>query len=440
MHVLNRKDAGVLPFGVLSTRINMRHRIEYEHYRLANGLEVILQRDAGRPYVAVNLLYKVGSRNDPPDRTGFAHLFEHLMFAGSANVADFDDELSRAGGENNAYTTNDYTLYYESVPAQNLATALWLESDRMRSLNINAKTLATQQKVVVEEFKETCLEEPYGDAGHLLFALAYQHHPYRWPVIGKDFADIEAARLEEVRSFFYRHYRPNNAILCLCGNFEDAAARRMIEEYFGDIPPGELPPRHDFPVEPEPAAARRRLVRAEVPAPAVYLAFPIPGRLHPDFYALDVLAFLLGGGRSSRLYRHLVREKELFHSLDCELNDMFDSGLLLIDGRVNEEVDTQRALDRLLENVTRLGYDEIRPVELQKVLNKLEVRNNYGDVSLTNRGGELCLAAALGDVDLVNTDVDRYRAVTVADLQRCARRYLRPERRIELVYEPETVA
>ncbi|PHI18415.1 peptidase M16 [Lewinellaceae bacterium SD302] len=433
----NYPDAGLLLFDVHNY---MDHRIKYDHFRLDNGLEVIIQPDRKRPFVAVSLLYKVGSRNDPPRRTGFAHLFEHLMFAGSEGVDNFDDQLHRAGGENNAYTTNDYTLYYDVVPAENLETALWLESDRMRALNFSPRTLATQQKVVVEEFKETCLEEPYGDAGHHLYGMAYREHPYRWPVIGKDFADIEAAQLKEVKDFFYRYYRPNNAVISLCGNIDPAKGRELIERYFGGIAAGEKMPIHDFPVEAAISAPRIKRVRADVPSTAIYQAYPIPGRLHPDFYALDVLAFLLGGGRSSRLYRQLVRQREIFHTVEAELNDMFDSGLFLIEGRVDEEVDPDEANAILLAATAQLAEGGIQPSELQKVLNKLEVRNNYSDLSLTNRGGELCVAAALGDPEMINTDSERYRSVTVEDLQRCAAEYLRPERRIELIYEPESLA
>lgn len=415
----------------------MNHRITYSHFKLDNGLEVIIQPDRKRPFVAVNLLYKVGSRNDPPQRTGFAHLFEHLMFAGSAEVDNFDDQLHRAGGENNAYTTNDYTLYYDVVPAENLETALWLESDRMRSLNFSPKILATQKKVVVEEFKETCLEEPYGDADHHLYGMAYQVHPYRWPVIGKDFADIEAVQLEEVKDFFYQFYRPNNAIISLCGNIEPEQGRQLVEKYFGDIPAGQKVQPVVFPKEPDYNKPRLKKVTADVPSTAIYQAYPIPGRLHPDFYALDVLAFLLGSGRSSRLFRQLVREQELFHTIEAGLSDMFDSGLFLIEGRVDEAVDPIKANEALLHATAQIVQGDIHAEALQKVLNKLEVRNNYADISLNNRGGELCLAAALGNPEMINTDSERYQAVTVEDLQRCAATYLLPEKRIELIYEPQ---
>ncbi len=411
--------------------------INYEHYRLENGLEVVLHPDLSRPLVAVSILYKVGSRNDPPGRTGFAHLFEHLMFAGSENVENFDDYLHQAGGDNNAYTTSDYTLYYDLVPATNLVTALWLESDRMKALNFSQKSLKTQQKVVVEEFKETCLEEPYGDAYHELYALAYQQHPYRWPVIGLNFEDIAAAKLPEVKDFFYRYYRPNNAVLSLCGNFDLAEAKNQIASWFGDIPAGEIPCATDYIPEPPLEQARAKTCLADIPTAAIYLAFPMPGRLHPDFYALDVLAFLLGGGRSSRLYKALVRDRELFYHLEASLSESFDPGLFVIEGRVNEDEDPQEALAALLSAIAALPQAGITEMERTKVINSLEVRDHYSDLSLTNRGGELCIYAALGELERINTDQARYRAVSIQDLLRVATTYLKVEKRIELLYLPE---
>lgn len=411
--------------------------IQYEHYTLANGLEVILHPDDSRPLVAINMLYKVGSRNDPPKRTGFAHLFEHLMFAGSENVNNFDDHLHLAGGDNNAFTSSDFTLYDDIVPAENLDTALWLESDRMKALNFSQKTLRTQQKVVVEEFKETCLEEPYGDAYHQLYELAYLRHPYRWPVIGLNFEDIAAATLEEVKAFFYQHYRPNKAILSLCGKFDVATAKEKIAYWFGDIPPGETTKEVQFPQEDPLEALRQKTIIADVPTAAIYLAFPMPGRLHPDFYPLDVLAFLLGGGRSSRLYKALVRDQECFHHLEASLSESFDPGLFVIEGRVNEEDDPHTAFTALLDAIATLSQSAISEEELHKVINNLEVRDHYSDLNLTNLGSELCIYAALGELERINTDQQTYREVSVADLLRVAKTYLQIDKRIELIYLPE---
>lgn len=423
-------------FAISPPGIKLAILIQYEHYTLANGLEVILHPDESRPLVALNMLYKVGSRNDPPNRTGFAHLFEHLMFAGSENVDNFDDHLHLAGGDNNAFTTSDFTIYDDIVPAENLDTALWLESDRMKALNFSEKILRTQQKVVVEEFKETCLEEPYGDAYHQLYELAYRKHPYRWPVIGLHFEDIAAATLDEVKAFFYQHYRPNKAILSLCGKFDPATVKEKIAYWFGDILPGENAPAPSFPEEDALEELRQKTIIADVPTPAIYLAFPMPGRLHPDFYPLDVLAFLLGGGRSSRLYKALVRDQERFYHLEASLSESFDPGLLVIEGRVNEEEDPQAAFVALLDAIASLIQSAISEEELRKVINHLEVRDHYSDLSLTNLGSELCIYAALGDLERINTDQERYRAVSVADLQRVAATYLQIDKRIELIYLP----
>ena len=319
--------------------------IDFQTYQLGNGLTVVLNHDPKRTVVAVNVLYKVGSRNDPPDRTGFAHLFEHLMFAGSENVDNFDDLLQMAGGENNAATGADTTLYYDILPAANIETALYLESDRMRQLKFSDKSLATQQRVVVEEFKETCLEEPYGDLFHHLSALVYRVHPYRWPVIGQSFRHIEEAKLSDVKDFYYRYYRPDNAILVVAGGFDDESIRNRIDHYFGSIPAtaSELS-RPPLPREPKQRGRREKVVIAEVPSPVRYLHFRTPGRLHEDFQALDVAAFLLGGGRSSFLYRELIRDRELFAEVSAGMLDTYDHAGLLIEARPAEDVDPRRSL------------------------------------------------------------------------------------------------
>lgn len=435
----NYTDAKALFFGgkTLVSCPKKSKLIQYEHYTLANGLQVILHQVPDRPLVVTSVLYKVGSRNDPPGRTGFAHLFEHLMFAGSENVNNFDDHLHQAGGENNAFTTSDYTLYYDIVPATNLETALWLESDRMKALSFSEKALATEQKVVVEEFKETCIEEPYGDVLHHLYALAYREHPYRWPVIGESFEDIASAELPEVEKFFYQYYRPNNAILSVCGNFKVAKTKEQIEQWFSDINPSEQPLETNFPVESPVLEPRIKVVTGDVATPAVYFAFPVPERLHPDFYALDVLVFLLGGGRSSRLYRKLVRENETFHHIEAGLTESFDPGLLVIEGRVSEEVEPAVAIKELLHVIDTIRKEGISERELQKVINKLEIRNQYGDISLTNLGSELCIYAAMGDIEMINQDVENYRNITIADIERVIDTYLDVNKRIELLYLPE---
>ncbi|MEO0734200.1 MAG: pitrilysin family protein [Bacteroidota bacterium] len=409
--------------------------LNYDTYTLENGLTVLLHHDPKRTVAAVYVLYKVGSRNDPPHRTGFAHLFEHLMFAGSENVPNFDDALQLAGGENNAVTGADQTIYYDILPAQNVETALWLESDRMRKLNFSEHSLATQQKVVVEEFKETCLEEPYGDLYHHLNGLVYREHPYRWPVIGERFEHIEQASLADVKDFYYRYYRPDNAILSIAGGFDPDKIRGQIERSFGDIPPSSPEhPRPALPVEPAQTERRHKRVIADVPSPVIYLNYRTPDRLHPDFAAIDILCFLLGVGRSSLLYRRLVRDGDLFAEVSAAHNDGLDSGAILIEARPAEEADYQQAREALFAAVEEMVEKGITQEQLTKVVNRLEQHNHYKSLNIASRASELAYYASLGDPELVNTMLDKYLAVTVADVQRVARTYLRPTVLSEVEY------
>ncbi len=402
---------------------------------MKNGLTVVLHHDPKRTVAAVNVLYKVGSRNDPPGRTGFAHLFEHLMFGGSENVPDFDEALQRAGGENNAITGADQTLYYDILPADNVETALWLEADRMASLKLNQKSLDTQKKVVVEEFKETCLEEPYGDLYHHLNDLVYKVHPYRWPVIGERFEHIEDASLEDVRDFYYTYYRPDNAILAIAGGYDNSLIRGQIEKWFAHIPPSG--PEHQppsLPTEPEQAETRRKEVFADVPSPVIYLSYRTPGRLHPDFPALDVLCFLLGSGRSSLLYHDLVRDSDLFAEVSASHNDSLDSGSVMIDARPDEDADYDEARAALFATIEKFVAEGITKPQLTKVMNRLEQHNHFKSINISSRASELAFYAALGKPELINEELNQYLAVTVEDVNRVAQTYLRPERLSEVDY------
>ncbi|MFT6001048.1 MAG: zinc protease [Neolewinella sp.] len=417
------------------TKIDNNSLITYDTYQLSNGLTVVLHHDPKRTVAAVNVLYKVGSRNDPPGRTGFAHLFEHLMFGGSENAPNFDDALQLAGGENNAVTGADHTLYYDILPADNVETALWLEADRMRALKLDQQALDTQKKVVVEEFKETCLEEPYGDLYHHLNDLVYKVHPYRWPVIGERFEHIEDANLEDVRDFYYRYYRPDNAILSIAGGFDDTLIRDQVEKWFGNIPPsGPDHPRPALPEEPEQTATRRKEVVSDVPSPVIYLNYRTPGRTHPDFPAIDILCFLLGSGRSSLLYRRLVRDGELFAEVSAGHNDGLDSGAILIDARPDEDADYEKARTALFTTVSEFVAKGVKPLQLAKVMNRLEQHNHYKSINVNSRASELAFFASLGRPELINTELDHYLAVTVEDVNRVARTYLRPEFLSEIDY------
>ncbi|MEL6668993.1 MAG: pitrilysin family protein [Bacteroidota bacterium] len=410
--------------------------IKFEHHYLSNGLQVILAPQENRSLIASSLLYRVGSRNDPKGRTGFAHLFEHLMFAGGQSVDNFDERLQAAGGDSNAFTSRDTTVYFNMVPSENLDTALWLESDRMRGLKFSQKILETQQRVVVEEFKETCLEEPYGDAEHHLYGLAFDQHPYRHPVIGEDFFQIESAQLEEVKTFFYQYYRPNNAVLCLCGGFDPEIALNKVRNYFGDIPSGPV----DFeaiPQELPQKVHKRKTVFGEVPSPALYFGYRSVGRLHPDFHALSVLSFLLGGGKSSLLRRRLMREQEIFHSLSVGMSNSFDPDLFQIIGVPAEDVDHERARNLLLQTIEQVKQEGIPKQEMQKVINRLEIINYYNDVSLDSRAEELCFFAALGRPEMINEEYELFKSISIDDLNRCLHHYLDLNHCSELTYLPD---
>ena len=414
--------------------------IDYDHYTLDNGLTVVLHHDPDRTVVAVNVLYRVGSRHDPPGRTGMAHLFEHLMFGGSAHAPNFDDILQLAGGDSNAVTGADTTLYFDTLPADNLDTALWLESDRMRSPKLGAKSLATQQRVVVEEFKETCLEPPYGDLFHHLNQLVYPRSNYRWPVIGETFADIEAVTVVEARDFFRTYYRPDNAVLCVAGRFDPATIRQRIAGYFGNIAPAAPPqPPPPQPAEPPQEEFRQTTVYGDVPSPLIYLHLRTVDRLHPDFPVIDVLTYLLGGGRSSLLYRRLVRDTDTFTEISASINDNLAAGGIYIDALPSEDTPIDRARGALYATLDEMIEHGVTPEELAKVVHQLEHRNYYRDTSISSRAGELTFYTMLGHPEYVNSDLQRYLDITVEDVNRCARQYLRREVTSELLYLVESV-
>ncbi len=393
--------------------------IHFSRFQLANGLRVVVHQDPSTPMAALNVLYNVGARDESPDKTGFAHLFEHLMFAGSANVPDFDEQIQLAGGENNAYTTNDTTNFYSVVPAQNLERIFWLEADRMQSLNINEQALDVQRKVVVEEFKESCLNQPYGDAWHHIAELAYQVHPYRWPAIGKIPKHIEEATLEDVRHFYHTWYRPNNAVLSVAGNVDVEQIKRWAEKWFGDIPTGNVPQRL-LPTEPPQLEIHKRFSSNKVPADALFLAFHVPGRKDPDYYTVDLLSDLLCNGGSSRLYRRLLKEQRLFSQIDAYISGSLDPGLLLIEGRPSEEVTLEAAEAAIWNELEQIRANGLTKAELQKLKNKAESTLIYSEISALNKALNLAFFEMLGDANWINREVDYYNRITCEDMQRVA--------------------
>ncbi|MFM2233148.1 MAG: hypothetical protein RJB31_1849 [Bacteroidota bacterium] len=410
--------------------------VKFERFMLDNGLKVLVHIDQSTPMAVVNVLYDVGARDEDAQQTGFAHLFEHLMFGGSVNIPDYDDPLQVAGGENNAYTTNDLTNYYCQLPSENLETAFWLESDRMLSLAFSKKSLDVQRKVVCEEFKEHYINKPYGDVWHIMRELAFKQHPYRWMTIGKELAHVENAQLEDVKRFFFKHYTPSNAILVVAGNVSVEQVRELAEKWFGDIPSGEKYNR-SLPVEPEQNEERRMTVHRKVPADAIYKTWHMCSRLDDDYYATDLLTDILGGGASSRLYQSLVKEQQLFTGINCYHFGSLDAGLLAIDGQLVKGVDIKKAEDAIEAELDKIRQELVDVRELQKVQNKTESVMAFEDMSVMNRAGSLAFYELLGDGELMNTEFKKYQEVTVHDLKRIANQVMRPSNSNTLWYLAE---
>ena len=394
--------------------------IHFNRFTLDNGLRVIVHEDNTTPMAVVNVLYDVGARDENPQQTGFAHLFEHLMFGGSVNIPEYDEPLQMAGGENNAFTTNDLTNYYIELPAENLETAFWLESDRMLSLAFSEKSLEVQRKVVTEEFKEHYINKPYGDVGHKLRALSYTSHPYRWQTIGKELSHIENAKLEDVKNFFFRHYRPINAILVVAGKVTTEQVKALAEKWFGDIPSGEKYVR-SLPVEPPQKSANFLEVKAKVPLDALYKAYHIYPRNDQRYYAADLISDILSGGGSSRLHQVLVKEKKLFSNIDCYHFGSIDAGLLCIEGKLVKGVKMKDAEKGVQEELEKLQQNIIPERELQKVKNRVESMLAFEDMGLLSRANNLAFYELLGDAAFMNKEFENYERVTKEDIHREAK-------------------
>jgi zinc protease len=391
--------------------------IHYNKFTLANGLRVIVHEDHTTPMAVLNVMYDVGARDEDPAKTGFAHLFEHLMFGGSVNIPDYDEPLQMAGGENNAFTTSDLTNYYITLPAENLETAFWLESDRMLSLAFDEKSLDVQRKVVSEEFKEHYINKPYGDVWHKMRELAYSTHPYKWMTIGKDLSHIEDAKLEDVKAFFFKYYRPVNAILVVGGPVTVDQVKALSEKWFGDIPAGEKIPRN-LPVEPKQTAAHKLEVKASVPLDSLYKCYHMPGRMEQQYYAVDLISDILGGGASSRLNQVLVKEKKLFSNIDCYHFGTLDAGLLTIEGKLVKGVKMKDAEKAVQIEIDKIQQEIIPERELEKVKNRVESMLAFEDMELLNRANNLAFYELMGDAELMNKEFSNYEAITTADLHR----------------------
>ncbi|MFI5135866.1 MAG: M16 family metallopeptidase [Chitinophagales bacterium] len=409
--------------------------ISFKRTQLANGLKVIVHEDSSTPLVAVNILYNVGSRDESPDQTGFAHLFEHLMFGGSKNVEVFDMPLQLAGGENNAFTSTDITNYYETLPAQNIETAFWLESDRMNELDFSEHSLDVQRKVVCEEFKEHYINQPYGDIWHKLRELAFTTHPYQWPTIGKKLEHIEHAQLDDVKNFFFKYYRPNNAILVVAGKVKAEEVFSLAKEYFADIPQGHNGMKH-FPVEPPQREARTLTLHGNVPLDAIYKAWHFPARTQEEFYAADLISDLLSGGKSGRLFQSLVKDKKLFSEINCYQTGSIDPGLLVLEGKLIRGVNMQTAEEAVAEELNKLISQNINEHELNKVKNHVESQLIFSETELLNKAMNLAFAELLGDAHLVNKEIEKYLAVTAEEIRQQAATILQPGNCSTLYYYP----
>lgn len=399
-----------------------------------NGLRLVHSQDESTQMVAINILYNVGARDEDPEHTGFAHLFEHLMFGGSVHIPDYDGPLQLASGENNAWTNNDVTNYYLTVPRQNVETGFWLESDRMLSLDFSERSLEVQRGVVMEEFKQRCLNQPYGDVGHLLRPLAYKVHPYQWPTIGKELSHVANATLDEVKDFFFRFYAPNNAVLAVTGNISFEEAVRLTEKWFGPIPRREVPERH-LPEEPLQTEERRLVVERNVPLDSLFMAYHMCGRQHPDYYTFDILSDVLSNGRSSRLSRRLVQEKRIFSSIDAYVSGTIDAGLFHISGKPAAGVSLEQAEQAVRAELDELQTALVSEEELEKVKNKFESTQIFGNINYLNVATNLAWFELNGQAEDMEREVERYRAITSARLREVALKAFRKENGVVLYYK-----
>lgn len=408
--------------------------IQVNRYTLANGLRIVHNEDDSTQMVALNLLYDVGARDEDPSHTGFAHLFEHLMFGGSLHIPDYDTPVQNAGGENNAWTNNDITNYYITLPHQNVETGFWLESDRMFSLDFSPKSLEVQRQVVIEEFKQRNLNQPYGDASHLLRELAYESHPYRWPTIGKEIAHIAQATLEEVKDFFYRFYAPNNAILAITGHISFEETIRLAEKWFGPIPARNISPRQ-LPAEKPQTAVRRKTVERKVPVDAIYMAFHMSNRMHPDYYVYDMITDILSNGRSSRFIQSLVQEQKLFTSIDAYISGSLDEGLLHVTGKPVEGVSLEQAEEAIWKELEKMKTVPVSEQELEKVKNRYESERIFNNINYLNVATNLAFFELTGKAEDINEEVGKYRAVTAEQIQATSARCFVPENCSILYYK-----
>jgi len=405
----------------------------FDRFTLENGLKVLVHEDPTTPMAVVNILYDVGARDEDPEKTGFAHLFEHLMFGGSVNIPTYDEPLQRVGGENNAFTSNDITNYYITLPAVNLETAFWLESDRMLSLAFSEKSLEVQRNVVCEEFKQRYLNQPYGDVWLKLRPMAYKKHPYQWATIGKVLEHIENATIDDVRDFFKKHYNPANAILVVGGSVKTEDVKLLAEKWFGDIPGLDKPARNLEP-EPEQTEERKLTVKADVPLNAIYKAFHMPSRNDENYFTVDLISDILSRGNSSRLFRKLLKEQKLFSEINAYLTGSLDTGLFVVEGKPLPGVSMEIAEASIWHELEQLKTDLVHDDELTKVKNKIESTMVFSEMSLLDKAMNLAFFELLGDAERLNSETQKYLDVTASQIQQQAQQIFRKENSSTLYY------
>lgn len=407
--------------------------VNYNRFTLKNGLRVLVHEDHTTPMAVVNLLYDVGSRDENPEQTGFAHLFEHLMFGGSLNIPNYDGPLQLVGGENNAFTSNDITNYYITLPALNIETAFWLESDRMLSLAFSEKSLDVQRNVVSEEFKQRYLNQPYGDSWLKLSPLAYKDHPYQWPTIGKELAHIEQAKMEDVKAFFKKHYTAQNAILVVAGNVQLEEVKTLAEKWFESIPAGNHYQRQ-LSVEKKQVKARRKVIKSDVPNDSIMIAFHMEGRTDPSYYTCDLISDILSQGQSSRLYRRLLKEQELFSEINAYITGSIDPGLFIVEGKPHQGVSIEQAEAALWAELQKMKDEFVLDYELEKVKNKTESTLEFAELSILNKAMSLAYFELLGDANGINQEAEHYLAVTVEDIKKQSQKMFRKGNSSTLIY------
>ncbi|MBP8034152.1 MAG: insulinase family protein [Bacteroidia bacterium] len=397
--------------------------IQFEKFKLKNNLTVIVHQDKSTPMACLNIIYDVGARDEDENKTGFAHLFEHLMFGGSINIPNYDEPLQLVGGENNAFTTNDITNYYCTVPSENLETAFWLESDRMLSLAFDKKSLEVQRSVVIEEFKQRYLNQPYGDVWLLLRPLIYKVHPYKWATIGKEIKHIEDATMEDVKAFFKEHYNPSNAVLVVAGDVEVAQVKALAEKWFEPIDAG-IKPKRNLPVEPPQTEYRSLTVERDVPISSIYRAYRMCARNDEEYHTVDILSDILSRGNSSRLYKNLIKDKQLFSDINAYVMGDFDKGLFVISGKINDGVTIEQAEAGIDAEIAKMQNELVAADELQKCKNKIESTVTYSEADVLNKATNLAISELLGDANLINLEIENYQKVTAEGIKEQANKIL----------------